>query len=1217
MKKRFFTLLCALFIFLATIHAQENMINGHEYVDLGLPSGTLWATCNVGANSPEEYGDYFAWGETKPKEEYSWETYKWGIWIHNGWWVSKYCDWATDDLAEFYDGKNTLDLEDDAAYVNWGGRWHMPTTEQQVELANENYCRWEFDSPNGVNGWRVTSKRYGNSIFLPASGFYHDKGSDHVGVVGHFWSNHGSVYAGITSTQMYGFEGASGDRSWGLCVRPVAEQAYILLNAENFPDAAFRNSLAQQLKISENGKITEKMIANVKTLVFGGCQIKSLTGIEHFTALTELRCNDNYELTSIDVSKNTLLEYLECNDCQLTSLNVSGCTKLKYLNCSNNQLASLDVSENSALQKLICDDCQLQSLVSKSSKLKYISCKNNQLSSLNVSPNTELDTLYCTNNQLSTLDLTKNINLSKLFCGNNQLTSLEVSNNINLNALYCNNNQLSTLDVSKNTALTTLYCNKNQLTTLDVSKNTALTSLYCNNNKLASLDVSKNTMLTWLYCEYNQITSLNVNNTTLRGLSCYCNQIKGAAMDAVISNLPVVCYDDEGVYTWLRDKARFYVIDSTNDAEGNICTRRQVRKARDEHGWTVYDYKGGKPKDYTGLITGITLNKESFPDANLRTRLANIFKTSEGKLITEEDIAAMTNLQLGYSEIANLAGIEVFTSLKTLDCSNNHLESIDISKFSDLEYLYCGVNQLASVDVSKNTSLKELYCYKNQLTALDVSQNSALKQLDCYNNQLTSLDVSENAALESLDCHSNQLGMLDVSQNALLTYLSCYDNQLSSLNVSNNTLLTSLSCSENQLASIDVSKNTELNWLNCNYNQLTSIDVSNMALLKTLDCQSNPISTLNASGCTALNNLYFDSQDLVSLNVSGCTALTELSCNYGLLNSLNISDCTALMSLYCEGNQLSTLDVGGCVSLATLVCSSNQLSSIDISNNPALEYVDCHSNHIEKEAMGQLVGKLPMTSGGIFIAIDTKDQNEGNSCSKSQVTVAKEKGWTVYDFNDGNIEYDEEKDEWFYPEYEGSDEDALILNDENFGDTNFREALSEILNVNEGDDIAEEVIEALTMLDVSDKSIADLSGIEYFTALTTLYCQINQISDKAMTSLIGALPDLSGNEAKGLKLTEETNPRKGALYALDFTDENEQNVCTAEHVAAANAKGWTVYCKTSGGWQEYNGEIPTGINTVDSGELTDDSWYTIDGKKLAGEPKEKGIYIRNGRKVVK
>ena len=120
-----------------------------------------------------------------------------------------------------------------------------------------------------------------------------------------------------------------------------------------------------------------------------------------------------------------------------------------------------------------------------------------------------------------------------------------------------------------------------------------------------------------------------------------------------------------------------------------------------------------------------------------------------------------------------------------------------------------------------------------------------------------------------------------------------------------------------------------------------------------------------------------------------------------------------------------------------------------------------------------------------------------------------------------------------------------------------------------------------------------------------------------MAALIATLPDLSSNEAKGMMRTEETNLRVGALYALDLTDENEQNVCTTERVAAANEKGWTVYCKTANGWQGYDGENPTGIGAPlnDNGKMINDNYYSIDGKKLSGEPTKKGVYIIKGKKV--
>ena len=223
------------------------------------------------------------------------------------------------------------------------------------------------------------------------------------------------------------------------------------------------------------------------------------------------------------------------------------------------------------------------------------------------------------------------------------------------------------------------------------------------------------------------------------------------------------------------------------------------------------------------------------------------------------------------------------------------------------------------------------------------------------------------------------------------------------------------------------------------------------------------------------------------------------------------------------------------------------------------------------------------------------------------MAIAKEKGWTVYDYNGGNYPY---------PEYEGSD-DEILLDEENFPDDNFRAALAKDLGIAEGEEINTGLILAINKLDVSNGKVTELSGIEYFTALTTLYCHINQIKNEEMTALIAALPDLSSNEAKGVMRTEETNPRAGALYALDFTAEDEHNVCTAEHVAAANAKGWTVYYKTSNGWQEYTGEVPTGIHSIDNSQLKNDNWYSIDGVKLSGEPTKKGVYIYNGKKVVK
>ncbi|MBR3871797.1 MAG: InlB B-repeat-containing protein [Paludibacteraceae bacterium] len=144
-----------------TLYAQwrlpKGMSNGYEWVDLGLSSGTKWATMNVGATYPEDFGDFFAWGETETKTVYDWSTYKW-------------CDGSVNRINKYSRNSDGLELQDDAAFVNWGGNWRTPTSEELDELRNE--CTWIWTTQNGVDGYKIQSKINANSIFLPAAGFY-------------------------------------------------------------------------------------------------------------------------------------------------------------------------------------------------------------------------------------------------------------------------------------------------------------------------------------------------------------------------------------------------------------------------------------------------------------------------------------------------------------------------------------------------------------------------------------------------------------------------------------------------------------------------------------------------------------------------------------------------------------------------------------------------------------------------------------------------------------------------------------------------------------------------------------------------------------------------------------------------------------------------------------------------------------------------------------
>ena len=151
-------------------HFDDASAEDHSYVDLGLPSGTLWATCNIGANSPEEYGDYFAWGETEPQADnsYTWETYKYAVDNYDN--LTKYCYKSFYGNNGFTDNLTELELTDDAAFVNWGSNWRMPSKEQLDELVNDEYTTRENMSVNGVQVRKVTSKSNGNYILLPYAG---------------------------------------------------------------------------------------------------------------------------------------------------------------------------------------------------------------------------------------------------------------------------------------------------------------------------------------------------------------------------------------------------------------------------------------------------------------------------------------------------------------------------------------------------------------------------------------------------------------------------------------------------------------------------------------------------------------------------------------------------------------------------------------------------------------------------------------------------------------------------------------------------------------------------------------------------------------------------------------------------------------------------------------------------------------------------------------
>ena len=343
----------------------------------------------------------------------------------------------------------------------------------------------------------------------------------------------------------------------------------VLIDENNFPDDNFRAYVEQKMDADKNGRLSENEIDNVLIIDVNNREISSLKGIEFFSKLKELYCNNN-SLDSLDVSQNIMLEYLNCACNFLKELDVSQNSSLNYLDCSYMQLQGLDVSQNINLKTLWCESNDLSSLdVSKNKELTNLYCSINQLSNLDITQNIKLMELRCDSNQLKNLDVSQNTALVTLYCENNELASLDVSQNIVLQKLQCSGNQLKNLDVSQNTCLEILCCDSNQLDNLNVDQNVVLTDLQCGDNQLENLDVSQNVALEILYCDGNQLNSLDVSqNVALEILYCENNKLSSLDVSNNIELKTLLCDPDVKVIGWTHESEQDSYAASDNIPEG-------------------------------------------------------------------------------------------------------------------------------------------------------------------------------------------------------------------------------------------------------------------------------------------------------------------------------------------------------------------------------------------------------------------------------------------------------------------------------------------------------------------------------------------------------------------------------------------------------------------------------------------------------------------------
>ncbi|MBX8935314.1 WxL domain-containing protein [Enterococcus gilvus] len=302
--------------------------------------------------------------------------------------------------------------------------------------------------------------------------------------------------------------------------------------------------------------------------------------------------------------------------------------------------------------------------------------------------------------------------------------------------------------------------------------------------------------------------------------------------------------------------------------------------------------------------------------------------------LTDDDMAALTRINVPYLNLSSLEGIEYAVNLMVLECGNNDLTSLDVSNSTNLVDLRCSYNQInnlnlgaitsirtldvsanpiGNLDISNFPDLSDLNCQGNQLTSLDISNNLKLRRLTCGFNNLTSLDINTLLDLEQLHCDQSGLTDLDVSSNVNLTYISCNSNFINALDFSSNTKLKTLSCGSNQLTNLDISANLALQHLSLDGNFLNKIDVSSNLNLEYLNVNYNRISDItSAFGLPQLSQLKCEYQMLtteVPAIIGGQTTIDLLKTAAGAGLSVSNVDITGAPILTPNGDKIELSNV--------------------------------------------------------------------------------------------------------------------------------------------------------------------------------------------------------------------------------------------------------------------------------------------------------------------
>jgi len=651
--------------------------------------------------------------------------------------------------------------------------------------------------------------------------------------------------------------------------------------------------------------------------------------------------NDDYVTTS----KINLVTTLNISASMIADITgIEGFAALEVLDFSNNGVGNFDLSNNTALKELYCASNGMGGInIAANTNLEILDCSDNGNQTIDVSANVNLKELNASNNGTTSLVLGSISSLEKLNLANNNVPTIDFSNLSNLTDLDCDNNfDFNVSDFSPLSSLVNLNVDQTSLTSLNLSSNTLLETLSINFLGGLDLDLSNNTALTSLLALSSDLTSLNMRNG---------NNANITSFDARVNEFSCIQVDDPNasyLSTWQKDSTTTFEADCSLTSIPDIDFEFYLEN-HDANGNVVVV---GSPNS---MGNGIV---------------------DDGFVLTSR-ITGVTFLDISGNGIGQLDGLEAFTALEILNCSENNFTSFDFSQLLQLKELTMSNLTFPALDLSSNLNIEKLIYNNANSTSLSLGNNTVITELDMGNNNISPFDFTPYTTLEILDLsnnynlfaptfntltnlkelNANGVGLtgLDVSNNLLLEILTLDNASGFYLDLSTNTALTSLSARNSDLSGINMrnGNNANITYFDAEGNGLTmnciQVDDPNASYLSTWDVDSNVVFILD---CSLINipdanfENYLETHDANgdAVNVGDPTSMGNGIANdnsvftyrIATVTNLDISNLSigqfagieyfiALEHLDCNGNGTGGLDLSNAVNLITLDCSGNEI----------------------------------------------------------------------------------------------------------------------------------------------------------------------------------------------------------------------------------------------------------------------------------------------------